>query len=511
MTLQQDLAQLKSTHASPMQDAEKEIDASGQGLFAWMSVKGLNTQLETQLQGQPPDGLLHDALEHTQSIAMGWGTVEGHGRLQIQVRAPQARLLGYLAANAGDVGLKSAGAPDWAATMALPGQDKLQQIHDNLDRDFGAGLRSGYDAGAAKLQQGIAVDPIAFLGLFGKQVVMFGDGNGSFIAVQVRDRAALYAKLDELAKRFGWGNTVVKVGGGEIHYLHVALPETPTAGGLDPRSAAWLKLYARIGADYYWIEEGDYLVSAKVPQPLIDRMASRPDTSLSDWLRKHQSYDSGQTLLGFTTTTRNVDRTVYYAYLGMLDDLGNALDAPVDLSTLPTARQLKLPTDGIAGFALQANDQRLAVELNYEQTPLESLFNGDGNSMTTVAVVAILAAIAIPAYQDYVIRSQVSEGASLSEGAKTAVAEYYSNRGRMPRDNNEAGIATASSIAGRYTSSVQIDNGRITVTYGGVANSLIKDQVLVFAPTVQGQSIHWSCSAEGGTTIRAKYLPTVCR
>ena len=66
--------------------------------------------------------------------------------------------------------------------------------------------------------------------------------------------------------------------------------------------------------------------------------------------------------------------------------------------------------------------------------------------MIVVAIIAILAAIALPAYQDYVIRSQVSEGAVLSDGAKTAVAEYYSNRGSAPVNNTSAGLASPASI-----------------------------------------------------------------
>ena len=66
--------------------------------------------------------------------------------------------------------------------------------------------------------------------------------------------------------------------------------------------------------------------------------------------------------------------------------------------------------------------------------------------MIVVAIIAILAAIAIPAYQDYVIRSQVSEGMSLLDGSKTAVAEFYSNRGHFPTNNESAGLAPKASI-----------------------------------------------------------------
>lgn len=516
LTLEQDMAQLKTTRPSPMQDAEKEIDASGQGLFAWMSLKNLNTQASAQMQNQPPGGLLRDAVENAQSIALGWGTVDGHGRLQVQVRAPQARLLGYLSTKNPAIDLKTVGAPTWVATMALPGRDNLQSIHDNLDRDFGAGTRAGYDNIAAKMQEKFGIDLLASAGLYGKQAVLFGDADGDFTAFRITDRKALYARIDELSKRFGWRLTTTKVAGGEIHHLHVAIPEsTFIPGSPDTQSAAWIKLYARIGSDRYWIEDGDWLVMARVPQPLIDRMADKPDTALGDWLSKHQTYDSTQTLLGFTTTTHDMNRRVYYTYLAALDSLGNALGAQVDLTALPTAKQLHLPTDGIAGIALQANEQRLALQVNYEQSPLEGVISGQGGAMGAVAVASILAAIAIPAYQDYVVRSQVAEGAMLSEGSKVAVAEYYSNTGRMPADNAAAGVATPTSIVGNYVSSVTIDNGRISVVYGGKANAAIRGGVLSFAPdeqrAAQNGSVTWLCDSAAGTTIPVKYRPTICR
>ncbi len=88
--------------------------------------------------------------------------------------------------------------------------------------------------------------------------------------------------------------------------------------------------------------------------------------------------------------------------------------------------------------------------------------------MIVVAIIAILAAIAIPAYQNYLIRTQVSEGAVLTDGAKTASAEFYSNRGYFPKGNASAGLATNTSIAGKYVTQVDLDagTGLITATFG---------------------------------------------
>ena len=130
--------------------------------------------------------------------------------------------------------------------------------------------------------------------------------------------------------------------------------------------------------------------------------------------------------------------------------------------------------------------------------------------MIVVAIIAILAAIAIPAYQDYVIRAQVSEGLSLGEGAKTAVWDFISNTGRLPSSNASAGLATDTSITGSYVSKVNVTGGVITVSYGGPkANSaLTSSTTLQLSPiTASGGSVQWTCKS----TMPGKYLPSSCR
>ena len=144
--------------------------------------------------------------------------------------------------------------------------------------------------------------------------------------------------------------------------------------------------------------------------------------------------------------------------------------------------------------------------------------------MIVVAIIAILAAIAIPAYQDYVIRSQVSEGAALADGSKTAVAEFFSNKGYFPPNNVSAGVATASSITGNYVSSITVSGAgtgaaakaKITATYSSTApqqaNANISGQELVFSATPNSGSTSWACTTAGaGSTVTPKYRPTVCR
>src|SRR3954468_13544706 len=89
--------------------------------------------------------------------------------------------------------------------------------------------------------------------------------------------------------------------------------------------------------------------------------------------------------------------------------------------------------------------------------------------MIVVAIIGILAAIAIPAYQDYLIRSQVSEGLTMAAASKAGVAEYYANKGLWPNNNTTAGVGNATDIQGKYVSSITINGGGITVLYGNEA------------------------------------------
>jgi type IV pilus assembly protein PilA len=143
--------------------------------------------------------------------------------------------------------------------------------------------------------------------------------------------------------------------------------------------------------------------------------------------------------------------------------------------------------------------------------------------MIVVAIIGILAAIAIPAYQNYTIRAQVTEGLTLGDGFKTAIAEYYANTGNWPAIANLTGV---NGSGGKYEQVTVAANGVIQITYGGQANKNISGCNLAIAPyTNTNKDIVWICgtaattaasgtlSSSGGTgstTISAQYLPTSC-
>lgn len=129
--------------------------------------------------------------------------------------------------------------------------------------------------------------------------------------------------------------------------------------------------------------------------------------------------------------------------------------------------------------------------------------------MIVVAIIGILAAVALPAYQDYTIRSKVTEGLTLAASAKTAVSEHRLSQGAYPADNAAAGYTSPDT---KYVSGISITAGLITITYkaagAGVGASANK---LVLSPLSATGAVDWKCKRPSGNPVDAKYLPANCR
>lgn len=146
--------------------------------------------------------------------------------------------------------------------------------------------------------------------------------------------------------------------------------------------------------------------------------------------------------------------------------------------------------------------------------------------MIVVAIIGILAAVAIPAYQDYTIRAQVVEALSLVGELKPSIRDYYKDRGRFPVNNEMAGSPAPEHLIGNYVKGVEVESGAMHVTFGHFANAQLADQVLTIRPLYvtanPASPISWTCGRRGAppgmtaagenrTDVLNQYLPSACR
>lgn len=129
--------------------------------------------------------------------------------------------------------------------------------------------------------------------------------------------------------------------------------------------------------------------------------------------------------------------------------------------------------------------------------------------MIVVAIVGTLAAFAIPAYQTYIIRSQISEGLTLSAGVKAGLAEYYMDTGGWPDMAKLSKLYELGVVSGTYTKNIKISDNVIQITYAADAHPAIANGQVDLVATDHDGSVSWRCA--GSKTILSRHLPSVCR
>jgi Tfp pilus assembly major pilin PilA len=486
----------------PMYAFEDQIDRSHRGFFEWADTKRLLPLLSATM---PPDKLQElerSGVMDISEMALGWGVVDGKGRLKWMAKVSGADFNRYFSNVPDKIALTSAGTPTTVASLALPDAQQLDHMEQFLRQHAQPATYHGYQLAKQRFQKALGLSYEDVLKALGPEMMVFSDRVGEFGAIKIRDRAALQRLLDALTHLPNSHYVVKKLGGHTFH--HLTLPPLWTPGPRAARVPLPVRLWSKGKSHIYWVEDDGYLVLAGVPQLLEDRMAYGDRQSIGTWLSTHQHQDVHASVLSVSTTIQDSPRRLYYAYLSFLELLGDVAGDQVDLFSMPTAAQLQLPARGTYGAQLDARGNTLAVQLTFENNPAEIFL---GQNVAGVAVVGVLAAIAIPAYHDYTLRATVAGAIGRTQGLRSAVAGFHARRGRFPNAGELNALSLAPWKGGAVRSlAVAPDSGAITITLGG--DRLLAGRHIVFTPQVNSTgTVSWRCASD----LPRKTRPPTCR
>lgn len=507
----------------PMHAIEAQIDDSGQGLFAWVDAA---QALQAGAGFLPPELMRTIGTFQIRSLGLGAGVANGKGRLKLLVDVGTDNPNRPLPVVSNRITATSVGDTRHLFLLSIPSAAEFTRLEGMVLSNFPPEMANTWGQIKAGFSESTGTSIEEILTAVGPELITISDRAGDYFAVRLNDQDLFENVLERWTSTAGVTVDSRQVAGETIR--SIVLPGgfgMPQGADMPPQAAAIAELFSRMRTRFYWVADGDYLYVAGTPQLLIDRADIGADSSVGEWLDDTQRFDVSSSMLAMTGSAERLPQMMYNGYVGMMQTFADLAGVDYDVWSMPTANQLGLPERGTLGASINLGEPYISLELSYESHPAELLVGSGG--MAAVAAVGIAAAVALPAYQDYTIRAQVSEGLNLAAGVRAQVEQSYRDNGAAPVDRSAAGLsASPADLQGQFVQSIDVVDGEIFIQYGNGANGQIAGSALVLTPFVSADGdIVWRCAygsvpapleAMGGntgdgTTLAPKFLPSACR
>lgn len=506
--LQASFAEIKTTNSDLINSTEEKIDSSSQGLFFWASPKKVTLHLSNSAGPAAAIAMQLSGLSQADSVAFGYGVSDKKSRLKYIVEMPDVGVKKLLPVINNQLKITTVGKPSFFALVALPDKAEFKKVFTNISM-----FNNKIISDMAKLNKvmkqhsGIILEDV--FDIVGSEVAYYSDEIGDFFAINVKQKEKLYEVINQLAQK----QQVVyqKLNQKNIEIHHLSYNYSFFSDELKIKNDLANLVFSSWRDHYYWIEEDGYFIFSGIPQPLIERASKKQRVSVSKWLQESQGHDLSHSFIAATGSFRKMPRTSYHAYLYLLQILGS-FSGGIDMMDLPTAGQLNLPEEGSFGFSWDMHRDYLSVEVNFQNgmTDMAGVMSGLANSYMTIAGIGILSAIALPAYQDYKLRSDVAEVVGQLSALKPQLAEALVAGVETDQiQSGKHGIAEAGGFYSVLTESVSVENAEISVQFKYLPDKPgISEKYILLTPYLNQNKniVEWKCESD----LSEKYLPN-CR
>ncbi len=488
---------------------EQQFDSSGAGFAYWADTEKLWQELSPMAPPEIGSQLEQFNLPDTKFIYAGSSAKDGNGSMRLHVQYKEGSESLFHFATAPD-GLNAAVAlpVDYVASLPVPNRKHLIKLIE-LDRKFNAepSLGNAVKQLIQTLKKEYQLDLRLLLRAFGGNAQLVSDRAGTWASLAIQNQQGFDQLLSATQEKLGANLSKRTVAGMEItHYVFPGITKLAIEMQEDAPEeipAALMQLLAGENMHLYWVREGNNLIISDLPQVLIARERHKGNTSIAQWLNTH-GVARNDSLLALAIEADDLPKTAYHVYLQLIQSLSDVAGVEANLIALPLAEDLGLADTGRLGLALNTGKTATSITLDYEQSPVDFLLGG--NAMTAIAVVGILAAVAVPAYQDYAVRARGSEALAAANQLKLLLEEYYISNDKLPSANQAEEFVIEIDTAVVF---FDADAELIRIIYTDNSDVRLAESELTLKPSLSTSGgLDWICS---NVSAPENLIPAQCR